>query len=78
GNENGARHNQMVQVKITQNPSRNMNAVGKVVDVLGEHLAPGMEIEVALRNHDIPHVWPEEVDAQVAHLGEFVEDADKQ
>ena len=78
GNENGARHNQMVQVKITQNPSRNMNAVGKVVDVLGEHLAPGMEIEVALRNHDIPHVWPEEVDAQVAHLGEFVEDGDKQ
>ncbi|AUL74690.1 ribonuclease R [Pseudoalteromonas sp. 13-15] len=78
GNENGARHNQMVQVKITQNPSHNMNAVGKVVDVLGEHLAPGMEIEVALRNHDIPHVWPEEVDAQVAHLGEFVEDVDKQ
>jgi ribonuclease R len=78
GNENGARHNQMVQVKITQNPSRNMNAVGKIIDVLGEHLAPGMEIEVALRNHDIPHVWPEEVEAQVAHLGEFVEDADKQ
>lgn len=78
GNENGARHNQMVQVKITQNPSRNMNAVGKVIDVLGEHLAPGMEIEVALRNHDIPHVWPEEVEAQVAHLGEFVEEADKQ
>eukprot|EP00493_Phyllostaurus_siculus_P025899 UN26244 len=68
----------MVQVQITQNPSRNMNAVGKVIDVLGEHLAPGMEIEVALRNHDIPHVWPEEVEQQVAHLGEFVEEADKQ
>ncbi len=78
GSENGARHNQMVQVKITQNPTRNMNAVGKVIDVLGEHLAPGMEIEVALRNHDIPHVWPEEVEAQVAHLGEFVDEADKQ
>lgn len=78
GNEKGARHNQMVQVQITQNPSRNMNAVGKVIDVLGEHLAPGMEIEVALRNHDIPHVWPEEVEQQVAHLGEFVEEADKQ
>ncbi|QWF33225.1 ribonuclease R [Pseudoalteromonas sp. SiA1] len=78
GNEKGARHNQMVQVQITQNPSRNMNAVGKVIDVLGEHLAPGMEIEVALRNHDIPHIWPEEVEQQVAHLGEFVEEADKQ
>ncbi|HEA15697.1 MAG TPA: ribonuclease R [Pseudoalteromonas prydzensis] len=78
GSENGARHNQMVQVQITQNPNRNMNAVGKVIDVLGEHLAPGMEIEVALRNHDIPHVWPEAVEKQVAHLGEFVEEADKQ
>ena len=78
GSENGARHNQMVQVQITQNPNRNMNAVGKVIDVLGEHLAPGMEIEVALRNHDIPHVWPEAVEKQVEHLGEFVEEADKQ
>ncbi|MCQ8878931.1 ribonuclease R [Pseudoalteromonas shioyasakiensis] len=78
GTEKGARHNQMVQVQITQNPSRNMNAVGKVIDVLGEHLAPGMEIEVALRNHDIPHVWPEAVEKQVAHLGEFVDEADKQ
>ena len=70
GSENGARHNQMVQVQITQNPSRHMNAVGKVTEVLGEHLAPGMEIEVALRNHDIPHVWPEAVEKQVAHLGD--------
>ncbi|MEZ7279481.1 ribonuclease R [Pseudoalteromonas sp. 68 DY56-GL68] len=78
GSENGARHNQMVQVKITQNPSRHMNAVGKVTEVLGEHLAPGMEIEVALRNHDIPHVWPEAVEKQVAHLGEFVDEQAKQ
>ncbi|NMM41421.1 ribonuclease R [Pseudoalteromonas arctica] len=78
GSENGARHNQMVQVQITQSPNRNMNALGKIIDVLGEHLAPGMEIEVALRNHDIPHVWPEAVEKQVEHLGEFVEEADKQ
>ncbi|WP_419148499.1 ribonuclease R [Pseudoalteromonas 'SMAR'] len=72
GQENGARHNQMVQVEITQSPSKQMNAVGKVLEVLGDHMAPGMEIEVALRNHDIPHVWPEAVEQQVAGLGEFV------
>jgi ribonuclease R len=77
GGDGGARHNQMVQVQITQSPSRQMNAVGKVTEVLGEHMAPGMEIEVALRNHDIPHVWPEAVLAQVAPLGEFVDDAAK-
>ncbi|MFY8273662.1 ribonuclease R [Pseudoalteromonas sp. SSDWG2] len=78
GAEKGARHNQMVQVQITQSPTRHMNAVGKITEVLGEHLAPGMEIEVALRNHEIPHQWPEEVERQVAPLGEFVEEKDKQ
>ncbi|ODB35789.1 ribonuclease R [Pseudoalteromonas sp. BMB] len=78
GQENGARHNQMVQVEITQSPSKQMNAMGKVLEVLGDHMAPGMEIEVALRNHDIPHEWPSEVEAQVANLGEFVEESAKQ
>ncbi|MBE0365131.1 ribonuclease R [Pseudoalteromonas ulvae UL12] len=78
GNENGARHNQMVQIEITQRPSQRMNAVGKVLDVLGEHLAPGMEIEVALRNHDIPHVWPDAVTEQVAHLTTNVLEKDKE
>ena len=67
----------MVQVEITQSPSRHMNAVGKVTEVLGEHLAPGMEIEVALRNHEIPHQWPQEVEEQVAPLGEQVAEQDK-
>ncbi|WP_105214846.1 ribonuclease R [Pseudoalteromonas sp. T1lg22] len=78
GAEKGARHNQMVQIEITQNPTRHMNAVGKVTEVLGDHLAPGMEIEVALRNYEIPHQWPEAVEQQVAPLGEFVEEKDKQ
>ncbi|WP_440054236.1 ribonuclease R [Pseudoalteromonas sp. T1lg65] len=78
GQENGARHNQMVQIEITQSPSKQMNAVGRVLEVLGEHMAPGMEIEVALRNHEIPHVWPEAVEKQVSHLGEEVEESAKQ
>ena len=38
-----ARHGQMVVVDIIQRPSRRNNAVGKVIEVLGEHMAPGME-----------------------------------
>ncbi|KAF7788380.1 ribonuclease R [Pseudoalteromonas rubra] len=77
GSENGARHNQMVQVQITQSPSKQMNAVGKVTEVLGDHMAPGMEIEVALRNHEIPYEWPQAVLDQVAEHGEFVAEPDK-
>ncbi len=78
GSENGARHNQMVQIEITQRPSQRMDAVGKVIEIIGEHLAPGMEIEVALRNHDIPYEWPDAVDKQVAPLGNEVDEKAKQ
>lgn len=56
-----ARQGQMVTVEISVYPSKRTNAVGRVVEVLGEHMAPGMEIDVALRTHAIPFEWPPEV-----------------
>jgi ribonuclease R len=38
------------------------------VAVLGEHLTPDMEVEVALRNNDIPVEFPDEVLTDVDHL----------
>ncbi len=32
-----------------------MQPVGRVVEVLGNYADPGMEIEIALRKHDLPH-----------------------
>ena len=68
----GARHGQMVVVDIIQRPSKRSSAVGKVIEVLGDHLAPGMEIEIALREHDLPHTFPPEVLAEVSKLTEEV------
>ncbi|WP_448213601.1 ribonuclease R [Colwellia sp. MEBiC06753] len=74
----GARHGQMVVVEIIQRPSKRSNAVGKVVEVLGDHMAPGMEIEIALREHDLPHQWPNEVVSETALLSEEVDEQAKQ
>lgn len=52
---------QIVVVKIIEQPTATMHAVGNIVEVLGEHMAPGMEIDVAIRNHDLPHEWPNKV-----------------
>lgn len=68
----GARHGQMVVAEIVQRPTRHASPVAKVIEVLGDHLAPGMEIQVALRNHDLPHVWPEGVIDETADLQEEV------
>ncbi|OOE82677.1 ribonuclease R [Salinivibrio sp. PR6] len=74
----GARMGNVVVVEIMQRPTRQTNPVGKIVEVLGENMAPGMEIEIALRTHDIPHQWPDAVLKQVKNLSEEVPEKAKE
>jgi ribonuclease R len=55
----GAEDGQYVMVAITEQPGWRNPARGRVVEVLGEHMAPGMEVDVAIRAYSIPHEWPE-------------------
>jgi len=73
-----AQHGQIVVAEVTDWPSRQLGAKGRIVEVLGEHLDPGLEIDVAIRSHGIPHVWPEEVLKEASSLGEAPGKADKQ
>ena len=73
----GARHGQVVVVDIVQRPTKRTNAVGKVVEILGEHMAPGMEIQIALREHDLPHQWSAEVEQELATIADEVEESAK-
>lgn len=68
----GARQGHVVVVEITQRPRKRANPLGKITEVLGEHMAPGMEIEVALRTFDIPHEWPKEVKREVSGVADTV------
>lgn len=67
-----ARMGNVVVVEITQRASRTKKLMGKIVEVLGENMAPGMETEIAIRTHQIPNTWPEEVEAQIESLAEHV------
>jgi ribonuclease R len=77
GEVNGARHGQIVSVEIIEQPSKRSPPLGRVVEVLGDHMAPGMEIDIAIRSHDIPQAWPPAVEAEIAGLGEQVPAAAK-
>ena len=59
---------QMVVAEIVEQPSRRTQAIGRIVEVLGDHMAPGMEIEIAARSHELPFEWPEAVSDEVAAL----------
>ncbi len=53
-----------VMVEITRQPGVRQQAGGRVVEILGDITVPGVATEVALREHDIPHQWPEAVEQQ--------------
>ena len=72
GDSNGAQHGQIVSVEIIEQPSKRSPPVGRVVEVLGDHMAPGMEIDIAIRSHDVPQAWPPAVEAEIAGLDEQV------
>lgn len=57
----GARSGQMVSVRITDYPTAVLGAKGEVIEILGDHLDPGLEIDIAIRAHQIPYQWPDEV-----------------
>jgi ribonuclease R len=71
-----AKANQIVVAEIIEHPTRRSQPVGKIIEVLGDHMAPGMEIEVAIRAYDLPHIWPDAVLSDVSSLSPHVpEDA---
>jgi len=73
----GARHGQMVVVDLVQRPTKRSLAIGNVIEVLGDHMAPGMEIEIALRAHDLPHQFSPDVQAESAYISDEVEESAK-
>ncbi|ULQ45756.1 ribonuclease R [Flagellatimonas centrodinii] len=72
----GAEHGQMVMADIIEPPGRRTLPVGRVTEILGDHLAPGMEIAVAVRAHNLPHQWPEAVEREVAAIPDTVRPQD--
>ncbi len=55
-------------VELTQRPTRRTKAVGKIVEVRGETMGTGRAVDIALRTHEIPYIWPQAVEQQVAGL----------
>jgi ribonuclease R len=63
-----AQSGDFVTVKITQYPDAHHHAIGEVVEILGDVATPGLEIELAIRCHDIRFSWSQEVEHEVKGL----------
>ena len=69
---NGARMGQVVVVELQERSASFNQPIGVVTEILGDNMAKGMEVEIALRNHDIPHKFPSAVEKYVKKFTEEV------
>lgn len=68
---------QLVVAELLRQPGKRDLPQAKVVEVLGDHLAPGMEITVAIHNYEIPHEWTDQVRQEIGELSAEVEESAK-
>ncbi|MDG4812909.1 ribonuclease R [Hydrogenovibrio sp. 3SP14C1] len=72
-----AEEGQIVMVEVIHQPTKRSSAIGKIIEVVGDYLAPGMEIDSAIHAYDIPNEWPEELIEQLDKIPDEVTEEDK-
>jgi ribonuclease R len=74
----GAKPGQIVvaNLLIPAVPNFRRPPVGEVIEILGDYMAPGLEIEIALRTNELPYAWPQPVLKQAQQFGTEVTEQD--
>jgi ribonuclease R len=72
-----AKTGQVVVVELTEPPALFGQPVGRVKEVLGDMDDPGMEIEIAVRKYDVPHIFSDACIAMARALPDKVRPQDK-
>ena len=67
---------QVVVVELIEQPSSYAKPIGKVVEILGNYADAGMEIEIALRKHQLPHEFSRAAEQQAEKYPRLVQEKD--
>ncbi len=78
GGAGKAKQGQIVVAEIIEQPTKQRQPIGRIIEVLGDHLAPGMEIEMAIRSHELPYQWPDELLEEIKPLTSEVPESAKE
>lgn len=73
-----AKQGQIVVAQITEQPTKLHQPMGRIIEVMGDHLAPGMEIEMAIRSYELPNTWSAELLDEIKPLTPEVPEAAKE
>jgi len=76
GQDMKAKAGQVVMIELIEQPSAYAMPIGRVVEVLGDYADPGMEIEIALRKHQLPYEFSSAAVKQAESYPKLVQEAD--
>lgn len=71
-----AKEEQIVLVEIIHQPSMRSGPIGKIIEVVGDYMAPGMEIDSAIHAYGIPNSWKDELTSELDLIADEVTEAD--
>lgn len=69
---------QVIVGEITAYPDDHRPAVAKLIEVLGDYADSGMEIEIAVRKHQLPHLFSKTCQAAAKKIPDHVSPQDNQ
>ncbi len=64
----GAKAGDIVVVTVSGHPVKQEKASGEIAEVIGPEHEPGIKSEIAVRKHELPHIWPHDVTGQIDKL----------
>ncbi|WP_333875139.1 ribonuclease R [Methylobacter sp.] len=73
-----AKQGQIVVAEIVEQPTKLRQPIGRIIEIMGEHMAPGMEIDMAIRSHGLPNQWPDELLEEIKPLKKEVPESAKE
>jgi ribonuclease R len=76
GSTKRARDGQIVAVEIVSYPTRDFNAVGKVVEIIGKSDDPAIDVEIVIKNYELPVEFPEDVMEEAERCPDRVREKD--
>jgi len=65
----------VVNVEITRFPKGGLSPTGRVIEILGRPGDIGVDVEIMIRKHHLPHVFPPEVLADARAIPQQVDDS---
>ncbi|TND00007.1 MAG: ribonuclease R [Rhodocyclaceae bacterium] len=71
-----AQSGQVVMIELIEQPTKHGQPIGRLIEVLGNYADPGMEIEIALRKHELPYEFSAAALAETKKLPDAVRKSD--